>query len=146
MFTDVTVQFKALSDAAVLPSAANAGDAGYDLTAVEAGVVPARGRATFGTGIAVALPDGWGGFVLPRSGLAAKHGVTVLNAPGLIDSGYRGEVRVVLVNHSDDDYTVSVGDRVAQLVVQRAGIVEWVQAAELDDTDRGASGFGGSGR
>jgi len=98
------------------------------------------------TGIAIAIPLGWAGFVLPRSGLALKHGLSVVNAPGLIDSAYRGELKVVLINTDPThDYTVSRGDRIAQLVLQRVGEVTWNEVAELSGDDRGG-GFGHSGR
>ena len=131
-----------------LPSYARAGDAGADLVAREGVVLEAGGgRAAVPTGIALALPEGYGGFVQPRSGLARKHGVTMVNAPGLIDSGYRGEVHVVLVNlDPSEDYEVSRGDRIAQLVVQRVEQVDFRLVDELPPSDRGAGGFGHSGR
>lgn len=133
---------------AVLPTYANPGDAGCDLVAVEDYLLPAGGgRALVGTGFAVAIPEGFGGFVLPRSGLATKHGVTCANAPGLIDSGYRGEVKVALVNlDPTNDYQVSKGDRIAQLVLLPVGGHEAVEVAELPPSTRGEGGFGSSGR
>jgi len=130
-----------------LPSYAHEGDAGLDLRAREDAVVPpAGGRALVPTGIALALPRGYAGFVLPRSGLALKHGVTVVNSPGLIDCAYRGEIKVVLLNtDAHTSYRVTRGDRIAQLVVQRVVEVEWAEVASLDDNDRGG-GFGHSGR
>jgi dUTP pyrophosphatase len=130
-----------------LPSYSRDGDAGLDLLAREDGVVPAAGgRLVMPTGIATAIPAGHAGFVLPRSGLAAKHGITVVNAPGLIDAGYRGEVKVVLLNTDPTaDYTIHRGDRIAQLVVQRVEQVTWRVVDELDGTDRGG-GFGHTGR
>lgn len=130
-----------------LPTTAHDGDAGVDLHAREDAVVSARGgRILMPTGISIALPIGCVGYVMPRSGLALKHGVTLLNSPGVIDSGYRGELKVVLVNlDPTDDYVVSRGDRIAQLVVQRIETVEWREVASLDSFDRGG-GFGHSGR
>lgn len=130
-----------------LPSYAHEGDAGIDLIAREdAHIAPAGGRALVPTGIAIALPVGFAGFVLPRSGLALKHGISVVNAPGLIDSGYRGEIKVVLLNTDPKEpYTVTRGDRIAQLVVQKVETVEWNEVTELDSFDRGG-GFGHSGR
>lgn len=130
-----------------LPSYAHEGDAGIDLIAREdAHIPPAGGRALVPTGIAIALPVGFAGFVLPRSGLALKHGISVVNAPGLIDSGYRGEIKVVLLNTDPKEpYTVTRGDRIAQLVVQKVETVEWNEVSELDSFDRGG-GFGHSGR
>lgn len=130
-----------------LPAYAHPGDAGLDLVAREDGVVPAGGgRLLMPTGIAIALPEGHCALVLPRSGLALKHGVTVANAPGLIDAGYRGEIKCILLNTDPDhDYEVHRGDRVAQLVVQRFETVVWNEVDTLDGYDRGG-GFGHSGR
>jgi dUTP pyrophosphatase len=131
-----------------LPSYARAGDAGADLVARE-DVVLRRGggRALVGTGMALALPDGYAGFVQPRSGLAMRHGVTCLNTPGLIDSGYRDELRVLLVNTDPDaDYAVHRGDRIAQLVIQRVEQAEFLPVDELDASERGTGGFGHTGR
>ena len=130
-----------------LPSYAHPGDAGLDLLAREDGVVGAAGqRLLMPTGIAIAIPIGHAGFVLPRSGLASKHGVTVVNAPGLIDAAYRGEIKVVLLNTDPTaDYTIHRGDRIAQLVIQRVDEVEWRVVDELDGDDRGG-GFGHTGR
>jgi dUTP pyrophosphatase len=139
-----------LDEGLKLPSYAHPGDAGMDLYArIDAVVEPGGGRTMVPTGIAIALPVGYGGFVLPRSGLAAKHGVTVANAPGLIDSAYRGEVNVVLLNTDPDTkYEVHRGDRIAQLVVQRVEEVAWIEVADIEALggfDRGG-GFGHSGR
>ncbi len=131
-----------------LPAYARAGDAGADLLAREDAVVPAGGgRALIPTGIALAIPEGWAGLVLPRSGLALRHGVSVLNAPGLVDAGYRDELRVLLVNTDPaDDYKVRRGDRIAQLVLQRVGQVSFVETARLPPSERGLGGFGHTGR
>lgn len=131
-----------------LPAYARPGDAGADLVARE-GTVLRRGggRALVGTGVALALPDGYAGFVQPRSGLALRHGVTCLNTPGLIDSGYRDELRVLLVNTDPDaDYEVHRGDRIAQLVIQRVERAEFHPVDELDASERGTGGFGHTGR
>lgn len=130
-----------------LPRAAHADDAGVDLHARDDGTLPPRGgRILMPTGIAVAIPPGYAGYVLPRSGLALHHGVTVVNSPGLIDSRYRGELKVVLLNtDSTNTYHVRRGDRIAQLVVQKVESVRWVEVVNLDDNDRGG-GFGHSGR
>ena len=130
-----------------LPAYARPGDAGLDLFARDEVVIaPAGGRALVPTGIAVAIPEGHAGFVLPRSGLALRHGISVVNAPGLIDCAYRGELKVVLLNTDPaEPYTVHRGDRVAQLVVQRVEHVVWQEVEALDGTDRGG-GFGHSGR
>lgn len=130
-----------------LPAYAHDGDAGIDLVAREDAVVVAGGgRVLIPTGIALALPRGHAGFVLPRSGLALKHGITVVNSPGLIDCAYRGEIKVVLLNTDPhDDYRVTRGDRIAQLVVQRVVEIVWSEVSSLDGDDRGG-GFGHSGR
>jgi dUTP pyrophosphatase len=131
-----------------LPEAQHPDDAGYDLHAREDATLPAGGgRALVPTGIAVAIPSGHAGFVLPRSGLALRHGITCLNTPGLIDPLYRGELKVLLVNTDPDEpYTLHRGDRIAQLVVQRVEYVEWSEVAELDTTTRDTYGFGSTGR
>ena len=130
------------------PAYAHPGDAGADLIAAEAVTLKAGGgRAVVGTGLRVAIPDGYAGFVLPRSGLALKHGVTCLNTPGLVDSGYRGELKVLLVNTDPSaDYDVAVGDRIAQLVIQRVEQATFEPVDELDDHVRGEGGFGSTGR
>lgn len=131
-----------------LPTYAHPGDAGADLRAnEEVKIPPAGGRALVGTGIRIALPDGYAGFVLPRSGLALKHGVTCLNTPGLIDSGYRGEVKVLLVNTDPTEtFVVQPGDRIAQLVVQPVAQATFTKVDALDDHQRGEGGFGSTGR
>jgi dUTP pyrophosphatase len=141
------VQVKRLDDGLPLPRYAHEGDAGIDLHAREdATVPPAGGRVLMPTGIAVAIPPGHAGFVLPRSGNALNHGVTAANSPGLIDSRYRGELKVVLLNTDPTaPFEVKRGDRIAQLVVQRVEEIRWVEVDELDENDRGG-GFGHSGR
>ena len=131
-----------------LPMYARAGDAGADLVAREgARLRHGGGRAVIPTGVAIAIPDGYAGFVQPRSGLALRHGVTCLNTPGLIDAQYRGELKVLLVNTDPSEpYTVHRGDRIAQLVIQPVQAVEWLEVPELDSTARDAYGFGSTGR
>jgi dUTP pyrophosphatase len=131
-----------------LPTYARPGDAGADLRAREDTLLVAGGgRAVIATGVAVAIPDGYAGLVLPRSGLALRHGVTVLNTPGLIDAGYRDELRVLLVNlDPDEDYQVHRGDRIAQLVIQRVETAVFAPAEELAASARGVGGFGHTGR
>ena len=131
-----------------LPNYAKPGDAGAALIAnEEVTLAPGGGRALIGTGIAVAIPLGYAGFVQPRSGVALRHGITCLNTPGLIDSGYRDELKVLLVNTDPSDpYEVHRGDRIAQLVIQKVEEVAWEESDELDDTERGLGGFGHSGR
>lgn len=131
-----------------LPRYAHAHDAGADLYATTDTLLAARGgRALIGTGIALAIPPGWAGFVQPRSGLALRHGVTCLNTPGLIDAGYRDELRVLLVNTDpDEDYQVRRGDRIAQLVVQQVARCSFTEVTALAPTERGTGGFGHSGR
>lgn len=141
-----TLQVQRLHEAAVLPAYAHPGDAGLDLSSVTEVVLPAGGRAAVPTGLAIAVPDGWVGLVHPRSGLARRHGVTVANAPGTVDAGYRGEVLVLLVNLGSDEVVLAAGERVAQLVLQRVGHAQVVEVDALDDTRRGAGGFGSTGR
>jgi dUTP pyrophosphatase len=131
-----------------LPAQAHADDAGYDLHAAEdVELAPGGGRALVRTGLAIAVPPGHGGFVLPRSGLALTHGVTCLNTPGLIDPLYRGEVKVLLVNTDPTEaYTVHRGDRIAQLVLLAVAHPAWEEVDALDETVRDAGGFGSSGR
>jgi len=130
-----------------LPDYAHPGDAGADLRAADEVVLPPGGRATVGTGLAVAVPDGYAAFVHPRSGLASRHGITVVNAPGTVDAGYRGEIRVVLLNtDATQPFTVRRGDRIAQLVVQPVTRVRFLDVAELPPTPRGEGGFGSTGR
>ena len=144
----IRVEVQRLDPDLPLPAYAHAGDAGVDLYAREDAVLaPSGGRALVPTGIAIAIPFGWAGFVLPRSGLALRHGISIVNAPGLIDSAYRGELKVVLVNtDSSESYTVHRGDRIAQLVLQRVGEVTWVEVDALDASDDRGGGFGHSGR
>ena len=144
----LTVALVRLDPDLPLPAYARAGDAGCDLVAREGAVLaPGGGRALIPTGIAVAIPPGYAGFVQPRSGLALRHGVTCLNSPGLIDAGYRAEVKVVLVNTDpDEDYQVHRGDRIAQLVIQRVEQASFAAVDALDGSDRGTGGFGHSGR
>jgi dUTP pyrophosphatase len=144
----IDVDVVVLDEELELPDYARPGDAGADLIAREDALLEARGgRAVVATGIALALPLGTAGFVLPRSGLAANHGITCLNAPGLIDSGYRGEIRVVLVNTDPTTpYQVRRGDRIAQLVVLSHDAITFRRVLQLEDSERGQQGFGHSGR
>jgi dUTP pyrophosphatase len=141
------IRVKRLDPDLDLPRQQHREDAGYDLHARETvELTPAGGRALVPTGLAVAIPAGYAGFVLPRSGLALSVGVTCLNAPGLIDPLYRGELKVLLVNTDPlKSYTVQRGDRIAQLVVQKVEAVEWLEVDELDRTDRDMFGFGSTG-
>ena len=141
------IQIKRLDADLPLPQLAHLGDAGLDIySAIDMVLAPNGGRALIPTGIAISIPIGYAGFVLPRSGLALKHGISVVNAPGLIDSHYRGEIKVVLLNTDQNrPYHVYRGDRIAQLVIQRVEDVTWTEVDSLDDNDRGG-GFGHSGR
>jgi dUTP pyrophosphatase len=145
MTEPVRVPVQRMDAALPLPAYARADDAGLDLYAVEAVTLAPGARALVGTGIAVAIPPGYAGLVLPRSGLALRHGVTILNAPGLIDAGYRGEVKALLVNHGDAPVTLARGDRIAQLVVQRVERAVLAPSDTLAPSARGAGGFGSSG-
>ncbi len=140
------IQFKVLTPGAQVPETAYAGDAGIDLRSTEEIVLEPFQRALVPTGLAVAIPDGYAGFVLPRSGNAIKHGLSLVNAPGLIDSGYRGELKCIVVNMDPETpIEIKPNDRIAQLVVMRVENVVPVVVDELDSTDRGAGGFGSSG-
>ena len=129
-----------------MPSYAQPGDAGADLRSTVATVVPARGRVLVPTGVSIALPDGYVGLVHPRSGLAHKHGITVLNTPGTVDAGYRGEIAVNLYNSTDEDFAVEVGDRIAQLVIQQVERAQFIEVEHLPGSDRGEGGHGSSGK
>ena len=136
-----------LSADAVVPARAYAGDAGLDLAAAERHVLEPGERAVVSTGLAVAIPAGYAGLVVPRSGLAARHGITIVNAPGLVDSGYRGDVKVVLLNTDRrETFVVEPGMRIAQLVIVAVPELEPVEEAELAETERGGRGYGSSGR
>ena len=136
-----------LKDEATLPSRAHEGDAGLDLYACEAAHIGPGERWSVGTGVAVEIPEGHAGLVLPRSGLAKKHGIALVNAPGLIDAGYRGEVRVLLLNTDPaETFRVAAGDRIAQLVIAPVALAEPVEVESLSDSARGDGGFGSSGR
>ena len=136
-----------LHDRARPPAPAHDGDAGYDLHSAEAATIAAGERASVGTGLALALPGGFAGLVIPRSGLALRHGIALVNSPGLIDSGYRGEVRVILLNTDPRErFEVAVGDRIAQLVVLAFALPELREMPSLEETVRGIGGFGSTGR
>ena len=141
----IDVAVRRLRDDALLPSQAYDGDAGLDLAACDGLTLGPGERAVVGTGIAVEIPDGYSGFVQPRSGLASRHGIGVVNSPGLIDSGYRGEIQVVLLNTDlHNHFTVEPGMRIAQLVVAPVASVRLVEVEELAATERGSRGFGSS--
>lgn len=143
----MNLNFQILSDRATLPTRAHAGDAGLDLYASEPAHIGPGERWQIGTGIAVEIPDGHAGLVLPRSGLARKHGISVVNAPGLIDSGYRGELKVLLLNNDPAEvFRVEPGDRIAQLVVTPVALADPVAAEALAGSERGEGGFGSTGR
>ena len=142
-----SLEFVRLTGEAKAPARAHDGDAGYDLHAAEATSLEPGARASVGTGIAVAIPDGHAGLVLPRSGLALKHGIALVNAPGLIDAGYRGEVRVLLLNTDREAaFEIEVGDRIAQLVIVKHATPDLAEVEQLAESVRGAGGFGSSGR
>jgi dUTP pyrophosphatase len=145
--SEIGVQIQRLDPDLPLPVPAHLGDAGLDLYAREDAVISARGgRLLMPTGVAVAIPHGYMGLAVPRSGLALKHGITLVNTPGIIDSGYRGELKVVMINTDPEhDYEVKRGDRVAQLIISRYDNVTWTEVSELSGFDRGG-GFGHSGR
>jgi dUTP pyrophosphatase len=141
----IELSIQRLRDDAVVPTRAYDGDAGLDLTACERVELGPGERATVGTGLAVAIPDGYAGFVQPRSGLAARHGITIVNTPGLVDSGYRGELKVILLNtDAGEPFVVEPGMRIAQLVVLQVPGIDPVEVAELPESERGVRGFGSS--
>ena len=142
----IRIEVQRLDPGLPLPSYAREGDAGLDLHAAETVTLAPGARAAVGTGIAVAIPPGYAGFVLPRSGLALRQGLGLVNAPGLIDAGYRGEIRVLLVNHDREaSVTLTRGDRIAQLVIQQVEAVELLEVRSLPPSTRGDGGFGSTG-
>ena len=141
----MVLSFKRVNPDAVLPSYAHPGDAGMDLRSVDDVAIPSGGRALVHTGLVVNLPQGYEAQVRPRSGLALKNGVTVLNTPGTIDAGYRGEIGVILANFGAEPFAVRKGDRIAQMVIAPVTTAEIVETDSIDDTDRGAGGFGSTG-
>lgn len=142
----LSINITRLANDVTIPSYAYPGDAGMDLRAIEHVTLAPFERALVSTGLAVAIPEGYAGFVQPRSGLAIKQGVTVLNTPGLIDSHYRGELKVALINlDPNNTFEVNPGDRIAQLVIQKVESVAWNVVDSLDETERGEGGFGSSG-
>ena len=144
--TRLEVPIKPLVDDLEMPRCAYAGDAGVDLRAAEDLDLAPFERAMVPCGLALAIPEGYAGFVLPRSGLAAKHGISIVNAPGLIDSGYRGEIKVILVNlDSKESFSIKRGDRIAQLVIMATPEVDYEPVGELPESERGEGGFGSSG-
>ena len=143
--TDVKIQRLPHGEGLALPAYESEFAAGMDLRAAEDAILPPGGRALVATGFAIALPQGFEAQVRPRSGLAAKHGVTVLNAPGTIDADYRGEVKVILINHGVEAFAIKRGDRIAQMIVAPVTQVRLAEAASLSDTQRGTGGFGSTG-
>lgn len=147
MSKTITLKLKKLDEELPTPAYANPGDAGLDLYAAKDVVLQPGQRVMIPTGIAIAIPQGYAGFVQPRSGLAAKQGFSIVNTPGLIDSGYRGEIGVIGLNtDTQSEITIKRGDRVAQLVIQEVPVVELLEVSELDETERSSSGFGSTGK
>jgi dUTP pyrophosphatase len=147
MTEPVAVQIRRLphGEGLALPSYATAGAAGMDVLSAEDVTLPAGGRHAVATGFAVAIPPGFELQVRPRSGLALKHGITLANTPGTIDADYRGELKVILINLGDEAFDIARGDRIAQLVLAPVTLAQWQEVAELEDTARGAGGFGSTG-
>ena len=145
VITNPVIPIKLLDAHAVQPKIKHLGDGGADVSSVEDVILHAHERKTVGTGIAIALPLGYACFVVPRSGLAAKHGITIVNAPGLVDAGYRGEIKVILLNTSDEDFHISVGDRIAQLVIHQVSTPVFNEVDALETSERGDGGFGSTG-
>jgi dUTP pyrophosphatase len=144
--TEVAILRLAHGEGLELPAYETEHAAGMDLRAAEDVILPPGGRALVATGFAIALPHGFEAQVRPRSGLAAKHGVTVLNAPGTIDADYRGEIKVILINHGAEAFAIKRGDRIAQMIVAPVTQIKLSEQASLSDTARGAGGFGSTGR
>lgn len=142
---DIKVKIKA-AEGITLPAYATAGASGMDIRACEAAVIKAGGRGCVATGLFIEVPDGFEAQIRPRSGLALKHGITVLNTPGTIDSDYRGEIRVILANLGDEDFKIEPGDRIAQMVFAEVTKAALIPVDELNDTERAAGGFGSTGR
>ena len=142
----ISVPVKKLDESLETPAYAYSGDAGLDLRSAEETVLKPFERKAVSCGIALAIPSGYAGFVMPRSGLAAKHGISIVNSPGLIDSNYRGEIKVLLINlDAHDDFAIAKGDRIAQLVISAVPPVSLCEVDSLDETSRGECGFGSSG-
>lgn len=142
----MTESVEVLIQASILPNYAHPGDAGADLHAAEALVLAPGSRALVGTGVSIALPDGFAAFVVPRSGLAVKHGITIVNAPGTVDAGYRGEIKVSLLNTDQTaPFTINVGDRIAQLIVMPVARATFIAVDKLPGSQRGEGGFGSTG-
>lgn len=135
-----------LSKLAKLPKRANPWDAGADLFTIEGGILKPGERRLFSTGVAIELPDSYVGLICPRSGSAHSHGISIVNAPGVIDSGYRGEIKVNLINLGDNDYLIGCGDRIAQLLVHQVSFPNFENSAELSKSVRGSNGHGSSGK
>ena len=140
------IKVKKLSNTAIIPTRQTTNSAGYDLYANEDVTIVSHGFAAVGTGISVEMPNNIEGQVRPRSGLAFKHGITVLNSPGTIDADYRGEIRVCLINHGEYDYAIHAGDRIAQIVFAAVAPTELMEVAQLGETERGEGGFGSTGK
>ncbi len=141
------IQIKRLNQKAILPKYQHGSqeDAGMDLCSSEDGILKVGEYRIFKTGIAISLPSGYMAKVAPRSGLALKHGITVLNAEGTIDPGYRGELGILLINHGQEDYQINIGDRIAQLIIEKYEDIEWDEVEELSDSQRGTGGYGHTG-
>ncbi len=143
---EVTIPIKLLNDQVVMPTYAHVGDAGIDLRSTESITLAPFERALVSCGFSVEIPQGYAGYILPRSGLAIKNGVSIVNAPGLIDSNYRGEIKVVLINLDPlDNFTISPQDRIGQMVILETPLMNFVQVDELNESNRGSQGFGSSG-
>lgn len=143
---NLKIPIKILDNSIDPPQAQNRGDAGYDLRSADNYKIEPGQRVLVSTGFAMAIPEGYAGFVQPRSGLAIKNGITALNSPGLIDSGYRDEIKVILINHDPiETFVINKGDRIAQLVIQRYETIDWEIVDDLETSDRGTGGFGSTG-
>lgn len=144
--TNNTVLIHKLTDDAILPNRQHPDDAGADITSIEDITLEPGERRLVGTGLSIAFPIGWLCYVVPRSGLAAKHGITIVNAPGLVDAGYRGELKVILLNTGNEKFEIHKGDRIAQLVFQRCKLPVFKESDTLPESIRGNGGFGSTGK
>ena len=142
MNKNIEIELKLINDNATVPSRKHDSDIGYDISAAIDVLIPSKQVQLINTGIAINLPNQCAGFVLPRSGLASKHKITLINSPGLVDPGYTGELMVPLINHGSSDYQINIGDRIAQLVLINTNSVEFKIVKNLPDTDRSTGGFG----
>lgn len=141
----MNVKFKKLDSKSITPKFQNYGDACADLSSIITTTIPAKAHIIVPTGIAIGLESGWEAQIRPRSGLAARNGISILNSPGTIDSGYRGEIKIILMNNSDNPFPIKKGDRIAQIAIREIPLITFEEVEDLDETERGSNGFGSTG-